>query len=492
MMKRILTIFIVLYLGIISSASLAEDDQQSFSDAEIAQMLAPIALYPDSVLTHILIASTYPIELVQASRWQQQHGHLSPGEALDKVENKAWDPSVKALIPFPKILKKLAEDLEWTQTLGDAFLQDEKRLLASIQTLRRKADKVGSLDKMEHMEISRDDDNIVIQPVKREVVYIPYYDTRVVYGDWYWPHYPPVHWSWHHNYHYTHHRPFFWHPRVHISFNYFHSAFHWHNHHVIVIDRHHYHSRRYHHRRHILRDYHGRRWNHNPTHRRGVAYRTEHTRKQYRSSRPSIEQTRRVRHTERATVRERRGNSRQTDTRNKSRTNRATTNRSAPKTTRHERIRHQLTTANTRKEGNKKELTQNRENRRQVNTRTNHKRSYDNTLKREKSNSSTTNRRNQTQPKSRTEYDNRKYNNDRKAQPQRTDRHNTRSSSETQRPSRKTQTKQERQSRENNYRSNNNTRSERPKNNQRSTSSNNRRQNNSNRSSRNSRGRQHE
>ena len=352
-MKK-MTIFLFSLLFSFSANSLFAEEpvKREFSKGELEQMLAPIALYPDSVLTHILIASTYPLEIIQANRWASKNSELEPGEALEKVENRDWDPSVKALIPFPRVLEKLSDDLEWTQKLGDAFLQDEKAVLEAIQSLRWRADQAGNLDKMERMEVSREDDKIIIQPVEKEVVYVPYYDTRVVYGPWYWHHYPPVYWDWHwgSHHHYGHHGLYRWHPRVHISFNYFFSAFHWHNHHVVVINHHSHHSRRYHHRRHIIRDSNARRWHHNPAHRRGVAYRTEHIRERYHSNRPSISQTRVTRRNERALVSDRRvnGDNRSNRSVSASRNNRdnrtLSSNSTRPQVTRQEQLRQRLNT----------------------------------------------------------------------------------------------------------------------------------------------------
>ncbi|TQV86415.1 DUF3300 domain-containing protein [Aliikangiella coralliicola] len=367
-MKKLTIFFISLLISFSSTHIFAEENTQQieFQEGELAQMLAPIALYPDSVLTHILIASTYPLEIIQANRWANKNKGMDPGDALKKVENKDWDPSVKALIPFPRILEKLSDDLEWTQKLGDAFLQDEKQVLEAIQALRWKADEAGNLDKMEKMEISREDDKIIIQPVEKEVVYVPYYDTRVVYGSWYWHRYPPVYWNWHwHNHHhYAHHGLYRWHPRVHISFNYFFSAFHWHNHHVVVLDHHHYHSRRYYHRRHIIRHNNARRWVHNPSHRRGVAYRTEHVRQRYHSNRPSVSQTRAIRRNEQTIV-----STRNNGTRNRqssvstSRGDRLTaTNSSRPRVTRQEQLRRQLNTNRTRQVQSSRNDTVNRRN----------------------------------------------------------------------------------------------------------------------------------
>src|SRR5690606_9466242 len=108
--------------GLINGAAA---DSGDFTAAELDQMLAPVALYPDTVLSHVLIASTYPLEVVQADRWTRENPGLETEAAVAAVENQDWDPSVKALVAFPQVLDRMSADLAWTQRLGDAFLADE-------------------------------------------------------------------------------------------------------------------------------------------------------------------------------------------------------------------------------------------------------------------------------------------------------------------------------------------------------------------------------
>ncbi len=314
--SRKLRLFLsALFLSLLSFTAVSSNDKDSdFSEAELHQILAPVALYPDSLLTHILIASTYPLEIIQASRWARKHSELETSEALERVENKDWDPSVKALVPFPRVLKRLSNDLSWTQNMGDAFLQNEEGVLDTIQSLRRSADREGNLKKMKHVNVTREKKIIIIEPAVREVVYVPYYDTRVIYGRWHWSSYPPVYWT-HHHYHHNH-GPFYWNPGIHFSFSLFPGAFHWHNRHLVVINhrhhraRHNYHRKPWH-RSHIIRHQNARRWTHNPSHRRGLAYRSERTRQRYHSNRPSRIQSRatRVSETHRVSNRHRVNNS---------------------------------------------------------------------------------------------------------------------------------------------------------------------------------------
>ncbi len=290
-MKNFIFLFSLVFSTLVSVTALAQQDSpqemQQFSEAELAQMLAPIALYPDSLLTHILIASTYPIEIVEAHRWLKKNEQLNSEQAAQSVKDFDWDASVKALVPFERILGRLSEDLSWSQQLGDAFLQDEARLLESIQALRKQAKRAGNLEKMANMEVSYEDQNIVIEPREKEIVYVPYYDTRMIYGDWYWASYPPVYWTPRHSVYVSHHRPFYWHSAIHISFNYFFSAFHWHNRHVVVVNPYRSHHRYYHQRprRLIAHGGYAKRWKHKPAHRKGVAYRTKRMSKKYHSNR---------------------------------------------------------------------------------------------------------------------------------------------------------------------------------------------------------------
>lgn len=263
--NNLLNVLLVCLLALGTIATAEELDQ-----AELDQMLAPVALYPDTVLTHVLIAATYPLEVVQAARWSEKNPELSGDDAVRAVENKDWDPSVKALVAFPQLLKRMDDDLSWTQSLGEAFLADETQVLASIQQLRQKAYKQGSLNKLQHVVVEREKEIIVIEPARREVIYLPYYDTRVVYGSWWWPAYPPVYW----------HYPagsyagvsFYWGPSVIVRPSFYFGIFDWHHRHIVV-NHHYYHNPpRYYPKRHMHYSE-ARHWQHSPKHRRSVHYR---------------------------------------------------------------------------------------------------------------------------------------------------------------------------------------------------------------------------
>lgn len=270
----------------------AQDD--ALSQAELDQMLAPVALYPDTVLTHVLIAATYPLEVVQAARWVKDNPALEAEAAVRAVENKDWDPSVKALVAFPQLLQRLSSDLDWTQQLGEAFLQDESQVMASIQGLRQRAYANGNLNNNEQVVVERERNVIVIEPTRKEIVYVPVYDTRVVYGDWWWPHHPPVYW--HTSGVYYRNSPFYWGISVNVRPWFYFGIFDWHRHHVIV-HHHYYHTPpRYYPKRH--KHYvDARRWHHNTEHRRGVHYRYDRLNREYNSGYGYRQPTREVKGT---------------------------------------------------------------------------------------------------------------------------------------------------------------------------------------------------
>jgi hypothetical protein len=167
---------------------------QSSRQDELDQLLAPIALYPDQLLSQILIASTYPLEVVQAERFLQQNPGLV-GDALDQaLSGQSWDPSVKSLAAFPQVLQMMSDKLEWTQRLGDAFLADEQGVMNTVQALRQRAAAAGNLQSTPQQAVSDQGGVIIIEPAQPQAVYVPVYDPWVVYGPWWAPAYPP--WFW--------------------------------------------------------------------------------------------------------------------------------------------------------------------------------------------------------------------------------------------------------------------------------------------------------
>ncbi len=170
-----------------------ETPSKTFSKEQLEQILAPIALYPDDLIAQTLMASTYPLEVVQADRWVKKNKDLK-GDALAKaLEKESWDPSVKSLVNFPQVLTMMSEKLDWTQQLGDAFLAQQKEVMETVQTLRRKAEAAGNLKTTPEQKVivEKETQTIIIQPANPQVVYVPVYNPTVVYGAWPYPAYPP-------------------------------------------------------------------------------------------------------------------------------------------------------------------------------------------------------------------------------------------------------------------------------------------------------------
>jgi Protein of unknown function (DUF3300) len=149
-----------------------------FKMEEIDQLMAPIALYPDDLLVQILTAATYPLEIVMAARWVADPKNAAlKGDALEQaLQAQSWDPSVKSLVPFPDVLKLMSDKLEWTQKLGDAFLEQEQDCFASIQRLRQRAQSAGKLTSTKQQTVTTQGPAIVIAPADPDVVYVPAYD----------------------------------------------------------------------------------------------------------------------------------------------------------------------------------------------------------------------------------------------------------------------------------------------------------------------------
>lgn len=162
---------------------------------QLDQLLAPIALYPDALLAQVLMASTYPLEIVQAARWAKSNPGKK-GKALeDAMQGQTWDASVKSLVAVPQTLQLLDQQLDWAQKLGDAFLAQKADVMASVQRLRAKAVAAGKLQTTKEQKVTTQTAAtktvIVIEPVNPQVVYVPVYNPTVVYGVWAYPAYPP-------------------------------------------------------------------------------------------------------------------------------------------------------------------------------------------------------------------------------------------------------------------------------------------------------------
>ena len=208
----------------------------SFTQQQLDTALAPIALYPDSLLAQLLMATTYPDQVLEAAKWSKEHPKMKGEEAVKAVQDKNWDPSVASLVAFPQVLEMLSSKPEWVRELGEMFLADPDAVMNTIQGLRKKAKEAGNLkstkeQKVVEKQVPADNGGnqttiIEIQPADPQVVYVPAYNPTVVYGPWWYPtppyfyappYYNPVaaiigfgaaiavghalwsHWDWHHH-----------------------------------------------------------------------------------------------------------------------------------------------------------------------------------------------------------------------------------------------------------------------------------------------------
>ena len=250
----------------------------SFRQEELDQMLAPIALYPDSLIAQILMASTYPLEVVQADRWVEQNKALKGNALGDALKKKSWDPSIKSLCYFPDVLFTMSDKLDQTNKLGNAFLSQKNEVMSTIQQLRRKADKQGNLKTTKEQKVIYEEDAISIEPAVRKVVYVPIYDPLYVYGPWWYPAYPPYYWHYPRGITITggfiNFRPYFFAGIDLFSW----SWFDWHRNYIYIdVNK----TRRFHRfrKKHYSERY---LWRHDPVHRRGVAYRDRRTSEVFR------------------------------------------------------------------------------------------------------------------------------------------------------------------------------------------------------------------
>jgi Protein of unknown function (DUF3300) len=182
--------------SVTASAQLAQQNNQAptYSPPQLDQLLAPIALYPDSLLAQILMASTYPLEVVEAARWVKDPNNARlQGDQLDTaLQPQTWDPSVKSLVPFPQVLQMLDGKLDWTQALGNAFLAQQADVMDAVQRLRSEAQAAGTLQSTPQETVSIQGQTIMIEPANPQLVYVPYYDPTMVYGSWAYSDYPPI------------------------------------------------------------------------------------------------------------------------------------------------------------------------------------------------------------------------------------------------------------------------------------------------------------
>src|SRR5579862_4884074 len=149
---------------------------------QMQQLVAPIALYPDSLVAQILAASTFPEQIVEADRWVQSHPDLKGDALAQAVDQQPWDPSVKALAAFPSVLGNMDKNLSWASSLGDAYYNQQQDVMDAIQVMRQKAQEAGNLKSTPQQTVTNQGSTVTIQPVNPEVVYVPAYDPWLVYG----------------------------------------------------------------------------------------------------------------------------------------------------------------------------------------------------------------------------------------------------------------------------------------------------------------------
>jgi hypothetical protein len=177
-----------------SSAQAKTASTQTYSTEQLDALLAPIALYPDALLAQVLMASTFPLQVVSAGRWTDDPANKSlSGDLLAKaLEPQTWDPSVKSLVPFPSVLALMSSNLEWMQQVGYAFAEQQADAMNAVQRLRFQAQNAGNLKTTEQQTVRVESQTIIIEPAQPTVVYVPSYNPTVVYGAWPYRAYPPV------------------------------------------------------------------------------------------------------------------------------------------------------------------------------------------------------------------------------------------------------------------------------------------------------------
>jgi len=258
----------------------AQVADSGFSQGELDQVLAPVALYPDELLSQVLMAATYPLEVVQAARWSRANPGLQGDEAVQAVDDEDWDPSVKSLVAFPNVLESMDQNLDWTQRLGEAFLANQDAVMASVQRLRRAAMDQGNLSSTDEMVVTREGTDIAIDSPSPDTMYVPYYDPRVVYGNWGWPAYPPVYWAPWSGY-YVGSYGFGWSVGIPIGVDFFFADLDWRRHRVHVDHRPFY----FHDRNHRPINVRNGEWRWDPHHRRDVPIRNPVARQEFGSAR---------------------------------------------------------------------------------------------------------------------------------------------------------------------------------------------------------------
>jgi len=251
----------------------AVDSSKPFSQQELDELLAPIALYPDALLAQVLMASTYPKEVVEVARWQKANPDLKEKALEDALQKESWDPAVKSIAAVPQVLTMMDEQLDWTQKLGDAFLAQQEEVMRTVQNLRSKADEAGNLESTPEQTVKTEAEGgqtiVIIESSQPETVYVPVYNPVTIYGPWWYPappryyYYPPGYVA----------APGLWFTAGVIVGGAIWGGFHWGRNEInINIKRYNSFNRT---------NINTGRWKHNPSHRKGVAYRDNATARKF-------------------------------------------------------------------------------------------------------------------------------------------------------------------------------------------------------------------
>jgi hypothetical protein len=255
--KHLIFSLLLVLTGAFAQIASSAEGNPAFTQQELDQMLAPIALYPDSLLSQILMAATYPLEVVEAARWSNANPMYKGDAAVQAVNSQNWDPSVKSLVAFPQVLQTMDQKINWTERLGDAFLAQQSQVMDTVQKLRQKAQEAGNLSSNSQILVNQSNGSIEVATANPDVVYVPYYDPAVIYGYWWWPDYPPVFWAPWAGYGWN--GGFAWGIGIGIGADFFFGSWDWRNHRVYDRDPRHMGG--------------GHPWQHSPEHRHGVPYR---------------------------------------------------------------------------------------------------------------------------------------------------------------------------------------------------------------------------
>jgi hypothetical protein len=282
--------FLAFSMAMTTVRSASAQDKKNFSSEQLDQMLAPIALYPDALLSQVMMAASYPLEVVEAARWSKANPALKGDAAVTAVKDKPWDVSVTSLVAFPDVLQQMSEHLDWTQNLGDAMIEQQQDVADSVQRLRAKASAAGNLQSTPQQAVttqgSGDQLQYVIAPTNPEVIYVPSYNPSWAYGTWPYPASPPVYYPLAG----ALARGFFWGVGFAAAGAMF-GGWNWGgrgNSYVNVNVNRAANINNNFNRNNFTNN--GGRWNHDPVHRKGVAYRDPATRQQFGQQRPGADQ----------------------------------------------------------------------------------------------------------------------------------------------------------------------------------------------------------